>query len=309
MDALAGAPPELAEAPDVARHNSHSNLGADDAAVSRVSTDTQLPTLVADTSTRRAEPSLGQCSSFGPYAEVIVLTKMLKIGPARLLVVSSSIALGITACKPGADSSQDTSKIAQGAQVSNPDSSILLRGSVVSVSANQIVLKSDTGTVTVAIAQPFQVYTRATSDLSKVQEKTFIGVTTVKQPDGSERATEIHIFPEELRGLGEGSRMMAPATGASASRMTNGNVSASRMTNGTASQSRMSNGSVSSTNGSSLVVQYAGGSQNVTVPPNTPVTELKPTSKTLAAGDQVALLATKAADGTLTANKAISTAK
>jgi hypothetical protein len=179
----------------------------------------------------------------------------------------------------------------------------------VSVSANQIVLKSDTGTVTVAIAQPLHVYTRAPSTLSSVQEKTFIGVTTVKQPDGSERATEIHIFPEELRGLGEGSRMMGQATGASASRMTNGNVSASRMTNGTASQSRMSNGSVSSTNGSSLVVSYAGGSQTVTVPPNTPVTELKPTSKALAAGDQVALLATKAADGTLTANKAISTAK
>jgi hypothetical protein len=215
----------------------------------------------------------------------------------------------VAGCSRGADSNQDTSLPAQSAQVANPDAPILLRGSVVSVSANQIVLKSDTGTVTVAIAQPFQVYTRSASNLSKVQEKTFIGVTTVKQPDGSERATEIHIFPEELRGLGEGSRMMGPATGASASRMTNGNVSASRMTNGTASQSRMSNGSVSSTSGSSLVVSYAGGSQNVTVPPNTPVTELKPTSKALAAGDQIALLATKGTDGTLTSNKAISTSK
>jgi hypothetical protein len=269
----------------------------------------RIPTPVLGASTRRAEPSEANVFGLAFYAEVIVLTKMLKIGPARLLVVCSSVALGITACKPGADSTQDTSQVAQTAQVSNADAPILLRGSVVSVSANQVVLKSASGMVTVAIAQPFQLYTRATSDLSKVQEKTFIGVTTVKQPDGSERATEIHIFPEELRGLGEGSRMMAPATGASASRMTNGNVSASRMTNGTASQSRMSNGSVSSTNGSSLVVQYAGGSQNVTVPPNTPVTELKPTSKALAAGDQIALLATKGADGTLTANKAISTAK
>jgi hypothetical protein len=235
--------------------------------------------------------------------------KMLNIGTARLLVVCSSVALGVLACKPGADSTQDTSQVAQSAQSSNPDAPIMLRGTVVSVSANQIALKSDTGAVTVAIAQPFQVYTRAPSDLSKVQEKTFIGVTTVKQPDGSERATEIHIFPEELRGLGEGSRMMAQPTGASASRMTNGNVSASRMTNGTASPSRMSNGSVSSTNGSSLVVQYAGGSQNVTVPPNTPVTELKPTSKALAAGDQVALLAKRGADGSLSASKAISTAK
>jgi hypothetical protein len=185
----------------------------------------------------------------------------------------------------------------------------MVRGSVVSASASQAVIKSDTGNVTVALTQPFHVYTRATSDLAHVKESTFIGVTTVKQPDGSEKATEIHIFPEELRGVGEGSRMMAPAAGANANRMTNGNVSASRMTNGSASQSRMSNGNVSSTNGSSLVVQYAGGSQNVTVPPNTPVTELKLTTKNLAAGDQVAVLVTKAADGSLTADKAISTAK
>ena len=145
--------------------------------------------------------------------------------------------------------------------------------------------------------------------ISHVKESSFIGVTTVKQPDGSERATEIHVFPEELRGMGEGSRVMAPAASASARRMTNGNVSASRMTNGTASQSRMSNGNVSSTNGSSLVVQYAGGSQNVTVPPNTPVTELKLASRGLAARDQVAVLAKKAPDGSLTADKAISTAR
>jgi hypothetical protein len=89
--------------------------------------------------------------------------------------------------------------------------------------------------------------------------------------------------------------------------MTNGNVSQSRMTNGTASQSRMSNGNVSSTNGTNLVVQYAGGSQNVTVPPNTPVTELKLSSKNVAVGDQVVVMAKKNADGSLTADKAVST--
>ncbi|MFL5595562.1 MAG: DUF5666 domain-containing protein, partial [Gemmatimonadaceae bacterium] len=148
-------------------------------------------------------------------------------------------------------------------------------------------------------------------------ENTFIGVTTVRQPDGSERATEIHIFPEELRGTGEGSRMMAPNANASrmtngnvsTSRMTNGNVSTSRMTNGSVSQSRMSNGNVSAANGSSLVVQYSGGSQTVTVPSNTPVTELKIASRNLAAGDRVAVLAKRAPDGTLTADKAISTAR
>ena len=228
---------------------------------------------------------------------------------AQQLALCSSLALAAFACSPKADTTQDTTQVAQSAPTVNPDAPIMVRGTVASVSANQLVLKSDTGNVTVTVVQPFHLYVRAPSDFARVKESSFIGVTTVKQPDGSERATEIHVFPEELRGAGEGSRMMAPNTSAAASRMTNGNVSASRMTNGAVSQSRMSNGSVSSTSGSSLVVQYAGGSQNVTVPPNTPVTELKLASKSIAAGDQVAVLAKKAPDGSLTSDKAISTAK
>jgi hypothetical protein len=235
------------------------------------------------------------------------MKKMLIIGTARELVFCSSLVLAVFACNRSADSNQDSTQVAQSASTPNPNAPIMLRGTGASVSANQLVLKSDTGSVTVALVQPFHLYVRAPSDLAHVKENSFIGVTTVKQPDGSEKATEIHVFPEELRGIGEGSRMMSPSAGAS--RMTNGNVSQSRMTNGTASQSRMSNGNVSSTNGSSLVVQYAGGSQNVTVPPNTPVTELKLASKGLAAGDQVAVVAKKAPDGSLTADKAISTAR
>jgi hypothetical protein len=234
---------------------------------------------------------------------------MLTNGAARWLIVSSSIALAVIGCSRSADSNQSDTTAAQSAPVPNPDAPILVRGTVVSASTSEVVIKSDSGVVTVKLTQPFHLYTRVPGNLSQVKQSSFIGVTTVKQPDGSERATEIHVFPEELRGLGEGSRMMAPAASASASRMTNGNVSASRMMNGTAMHSRMSNGSVSSTSGSSLVVQYAGGSQNVTVPPNTPVTGFKIASRDLVAGDQVAVLAKKATDGSLSAGKALSTAK
>lgn len=233
--------------------------------------------------------------------------KMLMSRIAKVSISGLCLAFLPLACNRSAGSNQDSAQVAQSGQMSNPNAPIMVRGTVTSVSANQLVLKSDTGTVTVTLTQPFQVYTRAPSDLSHVRENTFIGVTTVKQSDGSERAAEIHIFPEELRGVGEGSRMMAADRAAGPSRMTNGNVSASRMTNGTATQSRMSNGNVSSTNGSSLVVQYAGGSENVTVPPNTPVTELKLSSRNLAVGDQVAVPVKKGPDGSLTADKAIST--
>src|ERR1700704_2258797 len=150
----------------------------------------------------------------------------------KKMMLWSPVALAAFACSRGANSNQDTTQPAQSAQTPNPDAPIL-RGTVVSVSANQLVLKSDSSTVTVALAQPFHFYVRAPSDLSKVKQSSFVGVTSVKQPDGSERATQINIFPEELRGVGEGSRMMAPDTRANPSRMTNGNVSTSRMTNGT----------------------------------------------------------------------------
>jgi hypothetical protein len=231
------------------------------------------------------------------------------IRTAKPLVLSCLLALVVFACNRNADSTQDSTALSQSSVAPNPDAPIMLRGTIVSVSANQLALKSDTGTVTVGLPDPLKLYVRAPSDLSKVKDNTFIGVTTVHQPDGSERATEIHVFPEELRGVGEGSRMMGPDVAAAPNRMTNGKVSTSRMTNGTAAQSRMSNGSVSSTTGSSLVVEYAGGSQSVTVPPNTPVTELKLASRGVTPGDQVALLAKKAPDGSLTADKAISTTR
>ena len=140
-----------------------------------------------------------------------MLKKMPRIRGAKRLVLSSPLALAVFACNRGADSNQDSTQVAQNAAAPNPDAPIMLRGTVVSVSANQLVLKSDTGTVAVALTQPFHFYVRASSDLSHVKQSSFIGVTTVKQADGSERATEIHVFPEELRGVGEGSRMMAPA--------------------------------------------------------------------------------------------------
>jgi hypothetical protein len=231
-------------------------------------------------------------------------------------IVVSLAALSATlvgACSRAPESREDTAAPAQStAQTPDSTGSVMLRGTVVSVSGNDVTLKSDSGQTTAfRMTQPFHMYARVPGTLADVKQSSFVGVTSVKQPDGTERATEVHVFPEELRGVGEGSRMMTPpAANATASRMTNGNVQASRMTNGAVSgPSRMSNGNVASTNGSSLEVQYAGGSQTIVVPPNTPVTELKLSDKQLAPGDKVAVMAKKNADGSLTADKAISTSK
>lgn len=56
-------------------------------------------------------------------------------------------------------------------------------------------------------------------DLSHLKDRDFVGVTSVKQADGTERAVRIGILPEELRGVGEGSYMMSQAAGATPSRI------------------------------------------------------------------------------------------
>lgn len=241
-----------------------------------------------------------------------------------LRIVAGSAAVLVGACSKTETAKVDTTTPSavpapapSTAATAPADSMILVRGSVTSVSATQIVVKTDSANVTVNTPQPVHVFARGKTDLSHVTPNSFIGVTTVKQADGTEQATEIHVFPEELRGLGEGSRMMNPPAGGAAngagSRMTNGAVSGSQMTNGTtaskmtngAAGSKMSNGAVSSTNGTTIVVQFAGGSTTAVVPPNTPVTEIKATDKKVATGDQVVVVATKGADGNLTSQRVL----
>ena len=63
------------------------------------------------------------------------------------------------------------------------------------------------------LVQPFHLYAGVPGDLSHLKDTNFVGVTSVKQPDGTERASAIGILPEELRGVGEGSYMMKQGAG------------------------------------------------------------------------------------------------
>jgi hypothetical protein len=199
------------------------------------------------------------------------------------------------------------SGLAQDVPAHNPDGLISISGMVERASADKLAIKPRTGSdvMTVKLVQPFHLYARVPGDLSHLKDTNFVGVTSVKQPDGTERASAIGILPEELRGVGEGSYMMNQAAGATPSRMTNGNVSASRMTNGTASESRMSNGSVKRTDASTLTVQYQGGVQKVTVPPDTPVNEFQLSTTKPVVGDKVFVWARKDSDGSFSSSKGI----
>jgi hypothetical protein len=181
-----------------------------------------------------------------------------------------------------------------------------VRGKLAVVSDSAMTISTANGDVHVMIVGPLHVFARVPAKLSSVKPSSFVGVTSVAQPDGGQRATEIHIFPEELRGTGEGSYLMSPRPGSDSSHhrstMTNGTVQAAPQT-GTAP--RMTNGTIASQGTDSLTVQYRGGSQTIVIPPNVSVSAIAPVSTKLSSGARVVVLATKQPDGTMKATSVL----
>lgn len=219
------------------------------------------------------------------------------------LIATATLALGCSKRESANGAVQDTAAPTGTASTTSGDS--IVRGTVKNVSDGALTLSTPAGDVAIALTQPVKVYTRQNADLSRVTDRAFVGVTSVPQPDGTQRATEIHIFPEELRGLGEGSRPMGPPGEGAGGRstMTNGSVAGQRMTNGAARMTngaaRMTNGATKGAAGETITVEYNGGSQTITVPAGVTVTEIAATTTPLTVGTNVVVPATKQPDGTL----------
>ena len=232
-----------------------------------------------------------------PAALLVTLTCALVAGCSK---PDTSSAAGDSAAATPAAMPAPAPASAPAATSAPAGTDTIVRGTVASVSDSALTLSSPGGEVRVVLTQPVQVYDRQPGDLARVSERAFIGVTSVAQPDGSQRATEIHVFPEELRGLGEGSRPMAPPAGQPGG--ASGGGGRSTMTNGTVAApnaSRMTNGAVRAQAGGTLTVEYQGGSQTIAVPAGVPVTVIAPTKTPLSAGTNVVVPARKRADGTL----------
>src|SRR6266545_796664 len=105
---------------------------------------------------------------------------------------------------PGSGTSADSS----GTAATASGRITAVRGTIYTVTDTMLVVSTSAGPIRVALSSAPEVYSRVPADLSQVKDSSFVGVTSVEQPDGTQRATEIHIFPEELRGTNEGSFLM-----------------------------------------------------------------------------------------------------
>ena len=115
----------------------------------------------------------------------------------------------------------------------------------------------DGNPVTVKLADDVKVLAVDRKSLADVKQGVFVGITAMPQPDGTQKAVEIHIFPEALRGTGKGHRpwdLMPNST------MTNANIESA----------------VASSDGQEVVLKYKDGEKKFVVPANVEVVMFAP---------------------------------
>ena len=82
---------------------------------------------------------------------------------------------------------------------------VRLRGTVERIDRTHLIVKTNTGqSMNVTLADNFVVIGIAKAKLADLGSGKFIGTTTVGERDGALVALEVHIFPENMRGTGEG---------------------------------------------------------------------------------------------------------
>jgi len=160
-----------------------------------------------------------------------------------------------------------------------------IRGTLEQVDGNLLTIKARSGEVMkVKVPDNVVLMGVAKASMADIGNGKFIGTTTVGQKDGALVAEEVHIFPENMRGTGEGHRDwdLRPE-----SKMTNANV---------ADIKNMGDGRV-------MTVQYKGGEKKVLVTPRTSVVSYEPASRSdLKPGTPVFInAAARQSDGTYTA--------
>ena len=160
-------------------------------------------------------------------------------------------------------------------------------GTIDKVEGNTLYIKSASGPVSLTLTDNALIVARVKASAADIKAGDYVASGGVPQPDGTQKAVELRIFPESMRGNGDGHRPGWP--GAPNGTMTNGAVGQT----------------VTSVDGPVLTVKFKDGAaeKKLVVGPNVPVQRLEVSDRNeLKAGVAVAAgAATKQPDGTFTA--------
>jgi hypothetical protein len=162
---------------------------------------------------------------------------------------------------------------------------VRVRGTIERADGNTLVVKSRDGAeLKVVPANNALIVAIVKASMADIKQGSFVGVTGMPQADGSQRAIEVHIFPEAMRGTGEGHYPWDLRPG---STMTNANVEQM----------------VTGVDGHTLSVKYKDGEKKLIVPPDATIVTYVPGDKSeLKPGTKIFIAAAKKQpDGTLEA--------
>lgn len=171
------------------------------------------------------------------------------------------------------------------AQAQAPAASpVRIRGAVDKLDGQLLTVRTNDGqSMVVKLTDNFVVMGVQKASVNDIESGKFIGTTTLGERDGALVAIEVHIFPENMRGTGEGHYDwdLRPA-----SKMTNANV---------ATVTHIGKDHV-------LEVQYKGGQQKVLVPEDAIVVSYAPLDRSaITPGARVFINSTRQPDGSLVA--------
>lgn len=161
-----------------------------------------------------------------------------------------------------------------------------IRGDVIAIEGQKLQVRSRSGEmVTIDLADPYTVTSVVRIAPEAITPGSFVGTAALPQPDGTERALEVLVFPESGRGSGEGHYAWDLQPG-------------SMMTNATVANI------VDIDNARRMTLKYKDGEKVITVPPNVPIVTFEPGSREmLRPGAHVMFSATVRPDGSLTATR------
>lgn len=159
---------------------------------------------------------------------------------------------------------------------------IIIRGTVEKLEGQMLQLNSRDGQkLTITLAPDVTVQAMVRKNLTDIKAGDFVASTSMRGSDGALHAIEVHVFPEAMRGVGEG---QYPWDLAPDSLMTNATVT----------------GVASAPQGEKLKVNFQGKESEYVVPPDVPVVGFGPgDTGLLKPGVAVFLFAIKQADGSL----------
>jgi len=161
---------------------------------------------------------------------------------------------------------------------------VRVRGAIEALDGTQLTVKSRDGDlIKIKLADNYVVAAVVPTALDMIKPGSFIGTAAMKQTDGSLVALEVLVFPEAMRGVGEGHY---PWDLQPESTMTNATVATL----------------ADSPKGHQMTLTFKGETNQVIVPPGVPIVTFEPGDKAmLKPGAKVFVGTTKAADGSLSA--------